>query len=171
MTDVSTKDEKKEEGSTSSEKTEKDPKNVTNEKKGEKKEKSDKPVEVPKEFKDIVDKIEKMTVLELSELVKLLEEKFGVSAAPVAVAGAVAGGDAAEGAEEEKSDYNIELKEAGDQKIQVIKAVREITGKGLKESKDLVDAAPKVIKEGVPTKEAEELKKKLEEAGATVELK
>jgi large subunit ribosomal protein L7/L12 len=130
-----------------------------------------KEVEVPKEFQEIVEKIEKMSVLELSSLVKILEEKFGVSAAPVAVAGAaVAGGDAG-AAVEEKSSFNIELKEAGGQKIQVIKVVREITGKGLKDAKDMVDAAPKVLKENVPTEEAQEIKKKLEEAGATVELK
>jgi len=127
-------------------------------------------VEVPAKFKDIVESIEKMSVLDLSELVGLLEDKFGVSAsAPMAVAAApAAGGD--EGAAE-KSEFTVELKDAGSQKIQVIKAVREITGLGLKEAKDMVDEAPKAIKENVKKEEAEELKKKLEEAGAVVELK
>ena len=113
-----------------------------------------------------------MSVLELSELVKILEEKFGVSAsAPMMMAaGPVAGGEAAE-AVEEKSEFDIELVASGDSKINVIKAVREITGQGLKDAKDLVDAAPKVIKEKVAKAEAEDIKKKLEEAGATVNLK
>jgi len=105
-----------------------------------------------------------MTVLDLAELVKLLEEKFGVSSMPVAVA-PVAGGPAEAGAAEEKSVFNIELKNAGEQKIAVIKVVKEITGLGLKDAKDLVDAAPKQIKENVKKEEAEEMKKKLEEAG------
>ena len=131
-----------------------------------------KEVEVPEKFKKLVEEIEKMSVLELSELVKVLEDKFGVSAAaPVAVAAAGAGGEGGEEAKEEKSAFDIELKEAGGQKIQVIKAVREITGEGLKDAKDMVDKAPAVIKENVDKKEAEELKKKLEDAGATVELK
>lgn len=138
-----------------------------------KEEKADKKeVEIPKKFKSLVEEIEKMSVLELSELVQILEDKFGVSAAaPMAVA-AVAPG-ASEGGEvaEEKSDFNVELTEAGGQKIQVIKAVKEITGKGLKDSKDMVDKAPTVIKENAPKEEAEELKKKLEEAGASVTLK
>lgn len=131
-----------------------------------------KEVEVPEKFKALVEQIEKMSVLELSELVKILEEKFGVSAAApmMMAAGAPDGGEGAE-AVEEKSDFDIELVAAGDAKINVIKAVREITGKGLKEAKDLVDAAPKVIKEKVAKAEADELKKKLEEAGATVNLK
>lgn len=131
-----------------------------------------KEVEVPEKFKALVGEIEKMSVLELSELVKVLEEKFGVSAAtPMMMAGApVAGGEAGE-AVEEKSEFDIELVAAGDAKINVIKAVREITGQGLKDAKDLVDAAPKVIKEKAPKAEAEEIKKKLEEAGATVNLK
>ena len=134
-----------------------------------------KEVKVPAKFKDLVKQIEELTVLELSELVKVLEEKFGVSAAaPVAMAAVgsaqgAAAGDA--GAAEEKSEFDVELKAAGDSKISVIKIVREITGKGLKEAKDMVDGAPKVIKEKAPKKDAEELKKKLEEAGATVELK
>ncbi len=119
----------------------------------------------------LIEAIENMTVLELSELVKALEDKFGVSAAaPVAVAAApgAAGGEAAA---EEKTEFDVVLASAGDKKIQVIKAVREITGLGLKEAKDLVESAPKAVKEGVAKEEAEELKKKLEEAGATVELK
>ncbi|MEA2006850.1 MAG: 50S ribosomal protein L7/L12 [Patescibacteria group bacterium] len=134
----------------------------------------DKEVEVPKKFKGIVEEIEKMSVLDLAELVEIFEDKFGVSAAaPVAVAGAVpvAGAEGAEGGAEEKSEYDIELTAAGDSKINVIKAVKEITGQGLKDAKDMVDGAPKVIKEKVAKEEAEELKKKLEEAGATVELK
>lgn len=132
----------------------------------------EKTVEVPAKFKSIVEEIEKMSVLDLSELVKILEEKFGVSAAaPVAAAAAPGAAGAGEGGGEEKSEFNIELTGAGDQKIQVIKLVREITGKGLKDAKDIVDAAPKIIKEAVKKEEAEELKKKLEEAGAQVELK
>lgn len=130
-----------------------------------------KDVEVPEKFKSLVETIEKMSVLDLSEFVKVLEEKFGVSAAaPMMMAGIpAAAGEAA--AEEEKSSFNVELTGAGANKIAVIKVVREVTEKGLKEAKDLVDAAPKVIKEGVPKEEAEALKKKLEEAGATVVLK
>ncbi len=120
---------------------------------------------------ELITAIESMSVLELSELVKALEEKFGVSAAaPVAVA--AAGAPAAAGAAgEEKTDFDVVLTGAGDKKIGVIKVVREITGLGLKEAKDLVEGAPKAVKEGAPKAEAEELKKKLEEAGATVELK
>ena len=132
-----------------------------------------KKVEVPKKFADLVKNIEEMSVLELSELVKVLEEKFGVSAAaPVAVAAAGAG-DAAAGddAPAEKSSYNVELTAAGDQKIAVIKAVRAATDMGLKDAKDLVDKAPTTVKENVPKDEAEEMKKQLEEAGGTVELK
>ena len=105
--------------------------------------------------------------MELAELVKALEEKFGISAAAPMAAGSGAG---AAGPAEEKDSYAINLKAAGDQKINVIKAVREITGLGLKEAKDIVDAAPKIVKEGVKKEEAEEAKKKLEAAGATVEL-
>ena len=130
-------------------------------------------VEVPEKFKKLVEEIEKMSVLDLSELVKVLEEKFGVSAAPQMVAAApVAGGEAA--AAEEKSSFNIVLSSAGEKKIEVIKVVRDLTQKGLKEGKDLVDAIatePQVIREGVEKKEAEEIKKKFVEAGATVELK
>jgi large subunit ribosomal protein L7/L12 len=130
-------------------------------------------VEVPEKFKDLVDEIANLSVLELSELVSVLEDKFGVSAAAPAVAAAPAaanGGDQ----EEEKSDYDVELKSIGQKKIEVIKAVRDITGKGLKDAKALVDSAadsPQTIKEGVPTEKANEIKEKLEEAGAEVELK
>jgi len=137
-----------------------------------KKEKKD--VEVPKKFEKLVKEIEEMTVLDLSELVSVLEDKFGVSAAaPVAVAaaGAPAGDGADAAAAEEKSAYNVELTAAGDQKIAVIKAVREVAGLGLKDAKDLVDKAPAVVKENVPKDEAEEMKTKIEEAGGTVELK
>lgn len=127
--------------------------------------------EVPEKFKSLVEQIEKLSVLELSELVKVLEEKFGVSASmPMMAASAGVAGGAAAAEEEQKTEFNVELKSAGASKINVIKVVREITGKGLKEAKDLVDAAPKVIKEKAPKAEAEEIKKKLEEAGATVEL-
>ena len=119
---------------------------------------------------EILNAISEMSVLELSELVKAIEEKFGVpGAAPVAVAAAAPAAGAA--AAEEKSEFDVILKEAGAQKIQVIKAVREITALGLKEAKALVDGAPKEVKTGVAKAEAEEIKKKLEEAGATVELK
>ena len=119
-------------------------------------------------FDSIVSEIEKLTALELSELVKTLEEKFGVSAAaPMMMAAAPAGAAAAE----EKTEFTVELADAGANKINVIKVVREVTGKGLKEAKDLVDAAPKQVKENIPKAEAEELKKKLEEAGAKVVLK
>ena len=131
-----------------------------------------KDVVVPAKFKDIVETIEKMSVLDLSELVKVLEDKFGVSASMpqgFMMAAPAAGGDA--GGAEEKSAFTVELKSGGDQKIQVIKVVREVLGLGLKEAKDLVDAAPKPLKEGMPKAEAEELKKKIEAAGGQVELK
>lgn len=115
----------------------------------------------------LLEEIDSLTVIELSELVKGIEEKYGVSAA--AVAAPVAGG-AAGGAAEEKSEFNVVLKDAGANKIQVIKVVRDATGLGLKEAKDLVDGAPKAVKEGVKKEEAEELKAKFEEAGATIEL-
>ncbi len=118
-------------------------------------------------YKDIIEKVEKLTVLELSELVKAMEEKFGVSAAMPVAAAAAAGGEAVE----EKSTVSIILKAAGDQKIQVIKVLRDALGLGLKEAKDLADAAPKSVKEGIAVKEAEELKTKLEAAGASVEIK
>lgn len=123
-------------------------------------------VEVPAKFKDIVSKIEEMSVLELNELVKVFEKKFGVSA--VAVAAAPAAGA---GAAEEKSEFNIELTSAGDTKIAVIKVVKDVAALGLKEAKDLVDGAPSMIKQGVKKEEAEEIKKKIEEAGGKVTLK
>ncbi|MFH1769347.1 MAG: 50S ribosomal protein L7/L12 [Parcubacteria group bacterium] len=120
-------------------------------------------------IEDILKQVEEMSVLELSELVKALEEKFGVSAAAMTAAPAATA--EAGGAEvEEKDSFNVFLKSAGEQKIAVIKVVREATGKGLKESKDLVDGAPGMIKEGLKKEEAEELKKKFQEAGADVEL-
>ena len=120
----------------------------------------------------ILEAIEKMSVLELSELVKAVEEKFGVSAAMPMMMGAMpaAGGEETDAAEE-KTSFNVELTNAGSQKIQVIKALREITSLGLKEAKDLADGAPKIVKEGVVKAEAEEMKKKLEEAGGTVTIK
>ena len=118
--------------------------------------------------KKVVDMVGEMSVLELAELVKVMEDKFGVSAAaPVAV---MAAGAAAGPVAEEKSEFNINVTSAGSNKIGVIKAIREVTTLGLKEAKDMTDALPKVIKEGVKKAEAEEIKKKLEEAGATVEL-
>lgn len=119
----------------------------------------------------LIEEVKSLTVLELSELVKALEEEFGVSAAaPVAVAAAPAAGGAAPAAEE-KSDFDVVLEDAGAEKIKVIKVVREITGLGLKDAKDLVDGAPKTIKEAAPKAEADEMKKKLEEVGAKVTLK
>jgi len=116
----------------------------------------------------IIDAIKEMSVLDLNDLVKAIEEEFGVTAAaPVAVAGGAAGGDA--GAE--KTEFDVVLNDAGASKIKVVKAVREITGLGLKDAKDIVDNAPKAIKEGVAKEEAEEVKAKLEEAGASVEVK
>lgn len=130
-------------------------------------------VEIPTKFKDIVEKIEKMSVLDLSELVGVLEKKFGVSAQAVAAVAVVPGAGVAEeaAAKEEKTTFDVELKSAGDQKIQVIKAVKGILGLGLKEVKDLVDGAPTMLKEGMKKEEAEEMKKKIEEAGGKVELK
>lgn len=131
-----------------------------------------KDVAVPAKFKSLVEEVEKMSVLDLSELVSILEDKFGVSAAAPAMmmaAPGAAGGDA--GAAEEKSEFTVELTEVGGNKIGVIKAVKAATGLGLGDAKALVDGAPAAIKENVPTAEAEELKKSLEEAGATVTLK
>ena len=125
-------------------------------------------VEIPAKFKDLVEGIEKMSVIDLNELVKLLEKKFGVSAAAVAVASPAAG---AAPAGEEKATFNVELKDGGAQKIAVIKIVKEVLGLGLKEAKDLVDGAPKMLKEGMKKAEAEDLKKRIEEAGGKVELK
>ncbi len=128
-------------------------------------------VEVPAKFQSLVSEIEKMSVLDLAELVKILEDKFGVSAAAPAMmmAAPVAGGDA--GAAEAKDSFDVELTSAGEQKINVIKVVREITGLGLKEAKDMVDGAPKVVKAGAKKAEADDIKGKLEAAGASVTLK
>ncbi len=136
--------------------------------------KEKKEVKIPEKFKDVVEKIEKLNVLELSELVKILREKFGVSeSAPMMMAAMPQAGAAVAGGavEEEKSEFDVELAAVGDAKIGVIKIVKEITGKGLKEAKDIVDGAPKIVKAKIPKAEAEELKKKLEGAGATVNLK
>jgi len=119
---------------------------------------------------DILEAVSSMSVLELNELVKAFEEKFGVSAAAVAVAGP-AGGGAGAAAVEEQTEFTVNLTEIGANKVSVIKAVRELTGLGLKEAKDLVDGAPKPVKEAVPKAAAEEAKKKLEEAGAKAEIK
>jgi large subunit ribosomal protein L7/L12 len=138
---------------------------------------SEEKVEIPKKFEEIVKKIEEMSVLDLAELVKLLEKKFGVSAAPQMVASvqpAGASGGASAAQQEEKSSFNIMLTAVGDKKIDVIKVVRDVTQKGLKEAKDLVDAAassPQLVKENVKKEEAEEIKKKFEAVGAKVELK
>ena len=120
---------------------------------------------------EIVEKIEKLTLLEAVELKKALEEKFGVTAAAPMMMGAVSAAAAPTAAVEEKTEFNVELKSAGAQKINVIKVVRAATGLGLKEAKDLVDGAPKTVKESLSKDDAEKLKKELEEAGATVELK
>jgi large subunit ribosomal protein L7/L12 len=121
----------------------------------------------------VVDFLSNMPVIQLADLIKTLEDKWGVKAAPVAVAAgpAVAAAGAPAAAKEEQTEFNVELKEAGGNKISVIKVVREITGLGLKEAKDLVEGAPKTLKEGVSKADADEMKKKLEEAGAKVELK
>ncbi len=126
-----------------------------------------KKVEVPAKFKDLVGKIEEMSVIELHELVKVLEEKFGVSAAQVASAGPAVAAEASE----EKSAFTIELTAAGEQKIAVMKVVKEVLALGLKEAKDLVDGAPSVLKEGMKKVDAEDFKKKIEEAGGKVTLK
>ncbi|MGD1045208.1 MAG: 50S ribosomal protein L7/L12 [Bacteroidota bacterium] len=120
---------------------------------------------------EIVEKIEKLTLLEAVELKKALEEKFGVTAAAPVMMGAVSAAAAPVAAVEEKTEFNVELKSAGAQKINVIKVVRAATGLGLKEAKDLVDGAPRTVKESLSKDDAEKLKKELEEAGATVELK
>lgn len=125
---------------------------------------------VPEKFKSILAEVDKMSVLDLSELVKVMEEHYGVSAAAPVMMGGAAPAAAAEAAEE-KTEFDVELTAAGQQKINVIKAVREITGLGLKEAKDMVDAAPKVIKEKVAKADAEAIVKKLAEAGATAVLK
>ncbi|MCB9814332.1 50S ribosomal protein L7/L12 [Candidatus Nomurabacteria bacterium] len=127
----------------------------------------DESVEVPEEFKKLIEQVENMSVLELHSLVKVLEKRFGVSASAVAVAGPAAGGDAAE----EQSEFTVELTEAGAQKIAVIKVVKEVLGLGLKEAKEMVDGAPAEVKAGLKKEDAEELKAKLEGAGAKVTLK
>lgn len=168
MAESDTKEDKKETNEAATEEVKAD---KTEDKKVEKEAKAEKTT-IPAKFKDLVGTIEKLSVLELSELVKVLEDHFGVSAAaPVAVAavGAAGGGEAEEAAET-KSAYDLVLQTAGDKKIDVIKAVREISGLGLAESKALVDGAPKTVKTAMAKDEAEEGKKKLEEAGATVEL-
>lgn len=124
-------------------------------------------VEIPKEFKTLIEQVEKMTVLELHALVKVLEKHFGVSAQAVAVAGPAA----AVGGAEEQSEFTVELTESGAQKIAVIKVIKEVLGLGLKEAKDLVDAAPSVVKENMKKEDADALKAKLEEAGAKITLK
>ena len=129
-----------------------------------------KEVVVPEKFQKLVSEIETMSVLDLSELVKVLEEKFGVSAAAPMMMAAAAPAEAGAAAEE-KTEFDVEVTSAGASKINVIKVVREVTGLGLKEAKDLVDAAPKVVKEKASKADAEAMKKKLEEAGATVTLK
>ncbi|MBU0976340.1 MAG: 50S ribosomal protein L7/L12 [Patescibacteria group bacterium] len=140
---------------------------MADEKKVEKK----KEVKLSADQQKVLDIVEKMSVLELSQLVKALEDKFGVSAAaPIAVAAVPQAGSADNKDEEEKSSFNVILKEVGAEKIAVIKAVKAATGLGLKEAKDLVESAPKAVKEGVKKEEAEELKKQLEDAGAKVEL-
>ena len=119
-------------------------------------------------IENIIEELKSLTILELADLVKKVEEEFGISAAPVAVAGAAA---PAAAAAEEKTEFDVVLKEAGAKKLDVIKAVREITGLGLKDAKDLVEGAPKVVKEAAPKDMAESIKKQLEDAGAVVELK
>jgi len=167
MTEEKKQEEKKEVQEEKKEKVEK-----AEEKKQEVKE--DKPVEVPTKFKKLVEEIEKMSVLELAELVKILEKKFGVSAAPqmMAAPAVAAGGNAAPA--DEKSSFNVVLTGIGEKKIETIKVVRDVTQKGLKDSKDLVDAVAsgeQMIKENVKKEEAEEIKKKFEAAGAKAELK
>ncbi|MGC8651311.1 MAG: 50S ribosomal protein L7/L12 [Minisyncoccia bacterium] len=131
-----------------------------------------KEVTIPEKFKEIVEQIEKLTVLELADLVKILEEKFGVSAAPQMVAGPAGAGTGAGEEGAQKSDsVSVILKDGGQSKVQVIKVVKELIGLGLKEAKDLVDGAPKPVKENISVAQAEEMKKKLEEAGAIVEIK
>jgi large subunit ribosomal protein L7/L12 len=147
---------------------------ATEEKEEKKEEKKEEPkeesndVEIPAKFKALVEQVESMSVLELNELVKLLEKKFGVSAQAVMVSG---GGAGAGEAAEEKDSFDVQLVSTGDQKIQVIKAIKEALGLGLKEAKDLVDGAPSMLKEGAKKEEAETLKKAIEDAGGKVELK
>jgi len=169
--EASSQKEEKEEEKKEKAKEEKD---TAKESKGQKEEAKE--IEVPKKFQKLVEEIEKMTVSDLAELVKILEDKFGVQATPQVVAPAPAAPPSSEASagKEEKAVFNIELREVGAKKIEVIKVVRDVTGKGLKESKDLVDTAekePQMVKENVKKEEAEEIKKKFEQAGAKVELK
>ncbi|HZI95785.1 MAG TPA: 50S ribosomal protein L7/L12 [Candidatus Paceibacterota bacterium] len=124
-----------------------------------------------KKLEEIIKTVEELSVMELADLVKALEDKFGVSATPQVVASSGAAGGAEEEGGEKKESVSVILQDAGQSKVQIIKAIKEIMGLGLKESKDLVDAAPKALKENISVSEAEEIKKKLEEAGATVEIK
>jgi large subunit ribosomal protein L7/L12 len=144
---------------------------MAEEKKQEETKEESKEVKVPAKFKDLVSEIEKMSVLDLAELVKILEDKFGVSSAAPVVAQMAAPGAGGEAQVEEKDSFDIEISEAGANKIAVIKAVRAVTEVGLKDAKDLVDGAPKIVREGVKKEEAENIKKQLEEAGAKVTLK
>ncbi|MGB9763280.1 MAG: 50S ribosomal protein L7/L12 [Minisyncoccia bacterium] len=131
----------------------------------------EKEIQIPDKYKDLVEKIEKLTILELAELVKILEEKFGVSAIPQVVATAQSGSSTSEGEEKKADTVSVILKDGGQSKVQVIKVVKDLLGVGLKEAKDIVDGAPKPIKENISVAEAEDIKKKLEEAGATLEIK
>lgn len=158
------KEEKKQE---EQEKKQEEKQEHKEEEKKEDREREDEEIKVDPKFEKIVSEIEKMSIMDLAELVKILEKKFGVSAAVAVAASSSADGSSDE---DEKSSYNVLLKESGSQKINVIKAVKEITGLGLKESKELVDNVPSKIKENIKKEEAEEMKKKLEEAGAKAEL-
>jgi len=172
MTEDKKKENEEKEEEKREEETKADEKTDETKKASQEKEEKGETKEVPEKFKNIVAEIEKLNILELSELVKVLEERFGVSSTPMVAAvssGQKASGE--EGEKEEQTVFNVELAEVGDNKIGVIKAIREVIQLGLKEAKDLVDNVPKVVKEGVSKKEAEELKKKLEEAGAKVNLK
>jgi len=165
-------EDKKEEEKEEKKKDEKkeDSKKDNKKESSESEEEEEEEVEIPEKFEGIVNEISDMSILDLSELVDILEKKFGVSAqAPVAAAPAQGAGEQEE--EETKSEFDIELQEVGDSKIEVIKVVRDITEKGLKEAKGMVDDAPQVLKSKVAKEEAEEIKERLEEAGATVELK
>lgn len=170
--------EKKEEEVEATDKKEEKPVSAEKPKKEEKKEgkkEGKKKIEVPKKFKKLVEEIEQMSVIDLSELVKILEEKFGVSASASTIVAAAPGAVDGESKEEDtKSSFDVIMTGVGEKKIEVIKALRDITGKGLKDSKDITDKTvhdPQVIKEGAGKEDAEEIKKKLEEAGASVELK
>jgi len=179
MTEENKKEEtKKEEAEKEETKKEEQQPSGSEEEKEEKEEKEEEEISIPENLKQIVESIEKLSVLDLAELVKVLEKKFGVSASPAAIIAPATSsektGGVGGGAEEGKTEFNVVLTSVGDKKIEVIKAVRDVTEKGLKEAKDLVDAVasgPQVIKESVKKEEAEEIKKKFETAGAKVELK